>query len=50
MLILLEIEANLNSMKLGFDPGLRAVQTAEENHDTGKQDKFIFQQELKLVI
>lgn len=39
MLILLEIEANLNSMKFGFDADLGAVQTGEESHDTGKQDK-----------
>lgn len=36
MVILLEIEASLNSMKLGFDPDLGAVQTGEENHGTGK--------------
>lgn len=39
MLILLEIEANLNSMKFGFDPDLGAVRTGEKNRDTGKQDK-----------
>lgn len=42
MFILLEIEANLNSMKLGFDPDLGAGQTGEENHDTEKQISQIY--------
>lgn len=42
MLVLLEVEANLISMKLGFDPNLRAIQIEEKSHDTGKQTSQVW--------